>query len=47
MRTEFIQIKTRREAVKIAPWAAEIIKVCGGYRAFESVEDAKTFRNQK
>lgn len=47
MKTEFIQAKTRREAVKIAPWAAEIVKVCGGYMAFESVEDAKVWKNQK
>lgn len=30
-----------------APWAASIIRVQGGYMAFESVKDAQTWRNQK
>ncbi len=47
MRTEFIQAKTRKQAEKIAPYAAKIVKVEGGYRAFESLEDYKTWKNQK
>lgn len=47
MRKEFIQATTRRQAVKLAPWAADLIKVDGGYMAFESVGDAETFRGQK
>jgi hypothetical protein len=47
MRTEMIDCNTRKQAVKQAPWAAVIVKVCGGYKAFESASDAAIFRNQK
>ncbi len=36
----------REAAEKLAPWAAEVIEVDGGYMAFESVEDAKTWESQ-
>lgn len=37
---------SRDLATEAAPWAAEIIPVEGGYRAFESVADADTWRGQ-
>jgi len=46
VRREFIQVKTRRTAVKRAPWACWIVKVEGGYMAFESATDYKTWKNQ-
>lgn len=47
MRTLFLQCKTRKTAVKYAPWAAVILKVDGGYMAFESVIDAEAWKGQK
>ena len=47
MRTEFLRVGTRRQATEAAPWAAVIIKVEGGYLAFESVDDAATWRAQR
>lgn len=47
MRTQFIECKTRRTAVRRAPWAAEIIKVSGGYMAFESIADAEAWKAQR
>lgn len=47
MRTEFIQVSTRYEAKKAAPWAAVICKVDGGYMAFESKAEYKTWKGQK
>lgn len=31
----------------IAPWASKVVRVCGGYKAFESLTDYATWRNQK
>jgi len=47
MRAEFIQCDTLAEAQDAAPWAAEIIEVEGGFRAFESVDDYHTWANQQ
>ncbi|MGH6625128.1 MAG: hypothetical protein ACRECD_01050 [Burkholderiaceae bacterium] len=47
MRKEFVECKTRATAVRRCPWAAVIIKVDGGYMAFESVNDADVWRRQK
>lgn len=52
MRTQFLQVATRAEAVKIAPWAAIIRKcdggyIAGGYIAYECVSDARIAKNQK
>ena len=47
MRQQFIQADTRAEALKKAPWAAITVRFCGGYMAFESVADARTWKNQK
>jgi hypothetical protein len=47
MRSEIIECKSRSTAVRRAPWAAKIAKVYGGYMAFESVTDYRTWKNQK
>lgn len=47
MRQIFIEAKTREMAEKEAPWAAKIVKVEGGYMAFESIRDYETWKNQK
>ena len=39
MRTEFVHVKTRKQAEKLMPWASYIVKVCGGYKGFESFDD--------
>jgi hypothetical protein len=48
MRTQLLEDATSaRQARKLAPWAAVIIKVEGGYLAFESAEEARIWRRQK
>lgn len=47
MRQAFIECKTRKQAEKAAPWYAVLVKVGGGYMAFESVQDWKVWKNQK
>ncbi len=47
MRKEFIETTKRHEAVKSCPWAVKIVKVEGGYLAFESIADFETWRRQK
>ena len=47
MRQIFLQVKTRKAAKQAAPWAAKIVKVEGGYLAFESTVDYETWRKQK
>jgi len=47
MRQAMVDVKTRRQARRAMPWAAVIIKVEGGYRGFESHDDARTWKNQK
>lgn len=46
MRQQFIECETREEAEEAAPWAAEIVEVEGGFRAFESVSDYETCTKQ-
>jgi len=49
MRTEFITYQragTREEAGAIAPWAAVIVEVGGGWMAFESETDYTTWERQ-
>jgi hypothetical protein len=46
MRKVFIECKSRSTAKNRATWAAKIIKVCGGYMAFESVADYQIWKNQ-
>jgi len=36
-----------RDAKRQAPWAAKIVKVEGGYKAFESIADYETWKRQK
>lgn len=47
MRTEFVECKSRSTAVRRCPWAAKIVKVDGGYRAFESISDYRVWKGQK
>lgn len=47
MAAQLILTDTRYEAKKAAPWAEKIVKVCGGYMAFESLEDYRIWKNQK
>lgn len=47
MRIEHINAKTAAQARKLAPWAAKVVKVDGGYRAFESLADYGTWKRQK
>lgn len=47
MRTEIAEVKTRKAAEGRMPWAAKIVKVEGGYKGFESVEDYRIWKNQK
>jgi hypothetical protein len=47
MRKSFLEVKTRAAAVKLAPWAAKIVKVEGGFMAFEFVTDWQAWKRQK
>lgn len=52
MRQAFIDsqetgVTTAQQAQEYAPWAAEIIEVEGGFKAFESSDDAETWQNQE
>lgn len=47
MKKEFIECKDRRTAYRRCPWAAKIVKVEGGYMAFESLDDYRIWRGQK
>ena len=47
MRQEFIPVATRREAYKACPWAAIVIRVEGGFRAFESLLDVRVWMRQR
>jgi hypothetical protein len=47
MRREFLEVSTRRQAQKLAPWAAVITKADGGFWAFESADDYRIWRGQK
>jgi len=40
-------IQTRRAAVKHATGAAKVVKVEGGYMAFEFVRDFEVWKNQR
>ena len=43
MRTEIIETETKQEAEALAPWAAELHEVEGGWMAFESMYDYMTW----
>lgn len=47
MQTQFIPATTAAQARKLAPWAAKVVKVDGGYRAFESLADYEIWKRQK
>ena len=45
---EFLEgCKTAKEAKEKASWAAKVIKVTGGYHAFEFMSEYTTWKNQK
>ena len=46
MKKEMISATSAKQARKLAPWAAKVVKVEGGYMAFESVSDYQTWRKQ-
>ncbi len=39
--------KTAKEAKEKATWASKVVKVEGGYMAFEFMSDYTTWKNQK
>jgi hypothetical protein len=48
MRSEFFEnCETETEARDLAPWAAVVVAVEGGYQAFESTADYETWANQR
>jgi hypothetical protein len=47
MTAKFIACKTRYQAIKRCPWATAFSKVEGGYMAFASVLDRRTWRAQR
>lgn len=47
MRKELIKADSRYAAKKLAPWAAVIAKVEGGFLAFESVTDYDVWKRQR
>lgn len=47
MKSEYINCKSRNTAKRHAPWTAKIVKVEGGYYAFESITDYQTWSNQR
>ena len=47
MREEFVKCKSYKTAKRRCPWAAVIMRVEGGYHAYESVEDYRTAKRQK
>lgn len=46
MQPAFIECRSRNTAARRAPWAATIISVSGGYMAFATRADARTWRRQ-
>ncbi|HRR41142.1 MAG TPA: hypothetical protein P5244_07920 [Syntrophales bacterium] len=47
MKIMMIESKTRKSAMKRAPWAAKVVKVSGGWLAFESITDYTVWKKQK
>lgn len=41
------EAKNRKQVDKLCPWASKIVKVDGGWMAFESWDDYRTWKNQK
>lgn len=46
MKVELIEATRKDRAAKAAPWATIIVKVQGGYMAFESITDYEIWRKQ-
>lgn len=53
MRKQFIEIDNdgndlcrRKRAENLAPWASELVEAEGGFWAFESVEDARIWKEK-
>lgn len=44
MRKEFVEVKSRREAKKLMPWASFICKAEAGYWGFESADDYRMWK---
>lgn len=47
MRKEFFAGCSRYFVIRHCPWACKIAKVCGGYAAFESLDDYETWKKQR
>lgn len=47
MRSEFVQCRDRETAKLVAPWAVMLVRVEGGFRAFESWSDYVTWSKQR
>ena len=47
MKIKLIETESRYQAAKIAHWAAKIVKVYGGFMAFESITDWQVWKKQK
>ena len=47
MKREFLQVKTRGEAIAQMLWASKIVKVDGGYLGFESIDEYEIWCKQK
>lgn len=39
MRVELVDCKTYKTAYNRCPWACRVMKVCGGFKCFESQDD--------
>jgi hypothetical protein len=47
MRVKVIVCKSRETAKKRAPWAAKLVKMIGGFVAFESMTDYDNWKRQR
>ena len=47
MRIKFVECKERKTAWEKCPWASVVVKVEGGFMAFESHTDYSTWISQK
>lgn len=47
MRQQFIECASRKTAYRRAPWASIVMKVYGGFIAFEDWKDYYTAKRQK
>lgn len=47
MRKQAVYCKSYATAQRRCSWAVKIVKISDGYIAFESIDDYKTWKNQK